>query len=143
MKNFFMLLFLSICFLPFFPTSCFERSAGKISSVSFDNIKNGDVISQTTKVKFSVKGMHVVPAGQKVDDKSSGHHHILIDNTKGHIPLNTAVPADEKNLHYGKGQTEATLTLSPGKHKLSLQFADGAHRSYGPSLATSIHVTVK
>lgn len=33
---------------------------------------------------------------------------------------------NSKRLHYGKGQTEAEVTLPPGEHKITLQFADGA-----------------
>jgi len=31
----------------------------------------------------------------------------------------------------------------PGKHRLTLQFADGLHRSYGSKMATSVNITVK
>jgi hypothetical protein len=30
-------------------------------------------------------------------------------------------------MHYGKAQTEAELTLTPGVHTLCLQAADGSH----------------
>ncbi|MBP6707250.1 MAG: DUF4399 domain-containing protein, partial [Achromobacter sp.] len=40
-------------------------------------------------------------------------------------------------------QTETELKLAPGKHTLTMQFADGAHRSYGPDLSSTISVTVK
>jgi len=53
------------------------------------------------------------------------------------------IPADEHPLHFGKGQTEAMLKLAPGRHKLQLQFADGAHRSYGPAMSKTITYTVK
>jgi hypothetical protein len=55
----------------------------------------------------------------------------------------TVIPVDNTHLHFGKGQTEAVLTLSPGNHLLTLQFADGAHRSYGSPLSRSISVTVE
>jgi hypothetical protein len=54
----------------------------------------------------------------------------------------TAVPADAQHIHYGLGQTEADLRLEPGPHTLRLQFADGAHRSYGSQVHTLIHVNV-
>ena len=38
------------------------------------------------------------------------------------------IPFDETHLHYGKGQTEAAITLTPGKHKLTLQFANALHK---------------
>ena len=125
-------------------TSCIKTKKNSTNTaVVFDNIKDGDTVSSTFDVKFSVKGMKVVPAGQAIDDKKAGHHHILVDHPTGYIPKAEIVPADKKHIHFGKGQTETKLTLSPGKHKLSLQFADGAHRSYGKNLAHSINVTVK
>ena len=41
------------------------------------------------------------------------------------------MPADEKNIYFGKGQTNFEITLEPGEHTLTLQFADGFHQSYG------------
>jgi Domain of unknown function (DUF4399) len=35
------------------------------------------------------------------------------------------------------------VKLTPGKHVLTLQFADGIHRSYGGQMASTINVTVK
>ena len=66
---------------------------------------------------------------------------------KGAKPLKAIITADKpKWLHYGKAQTEATLTekeLSKGKHKLTLQYGDWEHKSYGPTLSHTITVTVK
>lgn len=44
--------------------------------------------------------------------------------------------------HFGKGQTSADIQLSSGTHKLTLQFADAEHRSYGPSYADQVVVEV-
>jgi len=38
------------------------------------------------------------------------------------------VPFDDTHLHFGKGQTEASIVLAPGKHKLTLQFANALHK---------------
>jgi len=46
-------------------------------------------------------------------------------------------------MHFGKGQTETDLTLVPGKYTLTLQFANGAHQSYGEPMSKKIEVTVK
>jgi hypothetical protein len=58
------------------------------------------------------------------------------------MPEGQAIPADDMHLHFGKGQTETEVTLKPGEHKLTLQFADGAHRSYGPKMSKTIKITV-
>lgn len=109
--------------------------------VFFVEPQDGAKVRNPVKVKFGLEGMTVRPAGEDPLDKTSGHHHIVIDGEP--IALGTAVPADERNIHYGLGQTEAELTLPPGKHTLTMQFADGAHLSYGPEMAATITVEVQ
>ena len=48
--------------------------------------------------------------------------------------LSQPLAANEHSLHFGKGQTETSLTLPPGKHTLQLvlgRFAAHAARSGG------------
>ncbi|MET0385793.1 MAG: DUF4399 domain-containing protein, partial [Polyangiales bacterium] len=97
--------------------------------------ENGKV---SVPVKLGAENIAVKPAGQI--EAGSGHHHILVDTTPD--PEGAVVAKDDQHLHYGQGQTEATLTLAPGEHTLQLQFADGIHRSYGPKLAQTIKITV-
>ena len=109
--------------------------------VSFLFPKDGAEVTSPFKVKFAEKGMKITPAGQDVDDKTKGHFHLLLDTsaaTEGEV-----IPADSTHLHYGKGQTEGEITLTPGKHTLTLQFADGLHRGYGADLTKTISVTAK
>lgn len=121
--------------------SAFAWAAAPHGRVFFVNLKNGDTIAQKSTIKFGVEGMSIVPAGQAADDKTKGHHHLLID--QGPIQAGELVGADATHIHFGKGQTETEVTLSPGKHKLTLQFADGAHRSYGEAMSASVQVTVR
>ena len=107
--------------------------------VYFKNINDGDTVSSPLKVEMGVRGMEVEAAG-KVNDKK-GHHHLIID--KGFIASGEVIPADEQHLHYGKGQVEATVELSPGEHTLTLQFANGMHLSYGEKFSKTIKITVK
>jgi hypothetical protein len=107
--------------------------------VYFIEPKDGATVTSPVHVKFGVDGMSVAPAGTMTE--GTGHHHLLIDEKP--IPKGTVVPMDDKNLHYGKGQTEADVKLPPGDHTLTMQFADGAHRSYGPDMSQTIKVHVK
>ncbi len=109
------------------------------AKVSFKNIHENAVLGSETKVEFVVEGMTVQPAGAIT--AGTGHHHLIVDSPA--IPKGQVVPMDEKHLHFGKGQTETVLKLKPGKHTLTLQFADGAHMSYGSELSSTVHVTVK
>jgi hypothetical protein len=117
----------------------FLSACGSSDGVYFANLEDGAEVSTTFKVEMGVKGMEVEPAGEVV--KGKGHHHIVIDGS--FIPAATVVPANETNIHYGKGQTETELTLAPGKHTLTLQFANGLHQSYGEAWSKTITVTVK
>lgn len=109
-------------------------------SVFFRAPMNQAKVFTTFTVGFGVQGMTVTPAGEAVDDKSRGHHHLIINGKP--IPAGQPVPMNETHKHFGKGQTEATVTLPVGQHTLTMQFADGAHISYGESMATSIQVNV-
>lgn len=108
-------------------------------SVSFVEPVDGATLTSPFKVKFEIKGMDVKPAGDMT--AKTGHHHLLIN--MGPMKAGEMIPMDEKHLHFGKGQTETDVTLPPGKYTLTLQFANGAHQSYGPELSKSIKVIVK
>jgi len=93
--------------------------------------KDGAKVKGPVTVVFGLKGMGIAPAGIKFDN--TGHHHLLVD-TDAPTDLSLPLPADEHNLHFGKGQTETTLTLSPGKHTLQLVFADFLHTPHVPAV---------
>ncbi|CAH2893379.1 MULTISPECIES: DUF4399 domain-containing protein [Paraburkholderia] len=113
--------------------------AAQAASVSFVQPTDGASVSNPVHVVFRVEGMKIAPAGTMTD--GTGHHHLLVDGKP--LPKGEVIPANDKSLHFGKGQTETDLTLPPGNHTLTLQFGDGAHRSYGPDLSKTITVHVK
>ncbi|MES2741368.1 MAG: DUF4399 domain-containing protein [Pseudomonadota bacterium] len=108
-------------------------------SVSFVEPADGAVLTSPFKVVFAVSGMEVKPAGEVVE--KSGHHHLLINAEP--VKAGESVPFDATHLHFGKGQTETEVKLAPGQYSLTMQFANGAHQSYGPELSKTIKVTVK
>ncbi len=118
---------------------CGVFSTTPAQSVSLLEPADGAVVSSPFKVRFGIQGMVVAPAGDVV--AGSGHHHLLINQQA--VPLGQTVPVTPQHLHYGKGQTEADITLPPGTYKLTAQFANGAHESYGQPLSQTITVTVK
>ena len=104
--------------------------------------QDGAKVSGPVTVRFGLKGMGIAPAGVKFDN--TGHHHLLVDTDISELKLDAPMPATDKILHFGKGQTETTLTLSPGKHTLELVFADYLHNSFDPPLnSKKITITVK
>lgn len=110
------------------------------AKVVFKNLKEGATISSPFKLEMGTEVMKVDTAGPVV--AGSGHHHLLIDGPDS-IAAGGVIPKDSVHIHFGKGQTEYELKLSPGKHKLTLQMADGLHRSYGGRLAATVSVNVK
>lgn len=110
------------------------------AKVYFKNLKDGETVKSPVKVEMGVEGMTLDTAGAIVP--GTGHHHLLIDAGDS-IPAGTVVPKDSTHLHFGKAQSSAEVKLAPGKHVLTLQFADGIHRSYGGKMAATINVNVK
>lgn len=103
--------------------------------------KDGDTIKGPVTVVFGLKGMGIAPAGIKFEN--TGHHHLIVD---ADLPedLSKPLPADEHNLHFGKGQTETTLTLPPGKHTLQLLLGDSLHTPHKPAVVSKkITITVE
>jgi hypothetical protein len=102
--------------------------------------KNGATVHNPVHVQFGLKGMGIAPAGVKFDN--TGHHHLLID-TDAPSNLAAPLPASDKIVHFGKGQTETTLTLPPGKHTLQLLLGDMNHVPHDPPvISKKITVTV-
>ena len=114
--------------------------ASEGASVAFKTLQDGDLVPPTFAVKFLVSGMGIAPAGSMIDN--TGHHHLLIDATE--MPeMNLPLPATDHIRHFGKGQTEAELTLSEGKHTLQLLFADYMHTPHEPPvMSDKITITV-
>ena len=122
--------------LGFASLALFAHAGG---SVHFIEPVDGATVGASFTVRMGVEGMAVRPAGELID--GTGHHHLIVNGQP--IAAGVAVPADDTHLHFGKGQTETMLTLPPGMHTLTMQFADGLHRSYGPALSRTITITVK
>ena len=110
------------------------------SELYFVSPHDGDVVGATTTVRFGLRGMGVTPTS--ITHANSGHHHLLIDSPVP--PADLPIPADDEHLHFGAGQTETTVTLSPGKHTLQLELADGNHMSFDPPVISKpITITVR
>src|SRR5579859_1376405 len=96
--------------------------------VYFIDLKDGQTVPPKFTVHFGLKGMGVAPAGS--DKENSGHHHLLIDTELP--PMDQPVPNDFNHLHFGAGQTEAEVELTPGSHTLQLLFGDKNHIPHSP-----------
>ena len=120
----------------------------KGAKVYFLTLKVGATVKSPFKVQFGLSGMGVAPAG--VNKAKTGHHHLLIDRPalgkgpNGKEELTANLSADKHHKHFGGGQTETMVTLSPGKHTQQLVLGDMNHIPFNPLVVSQrITVTVK
>jgi len=119
-----------------------ETPAPANAKVYFINLKNGDAVTSPVTVRFGLSGMGIAPAGTQVAD--TGHHHLIIDDKIEGDALNEAIPMDEHHLHFGKGQTEASVNLPKGTHTLQLVLGDWSHVPHKqPVMSERITVNVE
>lgn len=101
---------------------------------------DGATVPKRFEVRFGLRGMGVAPAG--IELEGTGHHHLLID-VDG-IDFTKPLPADERHLHFGRGQTETVVELPPGRHTLQLVLGDHRHVPHDPPVVSRrITVTVE
>ncbi len=111
----------------------------KEQKVFFKWPEDGSTVPSPVYIDMGVEGMLIEPAG--IVKEGYGHHHILINQS--YWPAGEVIPTSDSTLHYGKGQTDASIELEPGKYIISLQFADGVHASFGKKMSSSIEIIVE
>lgn len=117
-----------------------QTAAPDGAKVYFIAPTDGAEVSNPVQVRFGLSGMGVAPAG--VEKAKTGHHHLLIDTKLE--DYSAPVPADDNHKHFGGGQTETTVELSPGQHTLQLILADHNHIPHQPPVESEvITITVK
>lgn len=121
-------------------TAAAQTAAPESARVYFISPHDGQAVSSPVTVRFGLKGMGVAPAG--TDAPATGHHHLLIDTDLP--PLGAPVPKDAQHLHFGGGQTEASIELPPGQHTLQLLLGDQHHIPHSPPVVSErITITVE
>src|ERR1700727_1857556 len=132
---------LGVCLMAAFAGAADRVTAPAGAEGDFITPQDGAKVHSPVTIKFGLKGLGIAPAGIKFDN--TGHHHLLVDTDLSEIKLDAPLPATEKILHFGKGQTETVVTLAPGKHTLELLFADYLHVPFDPPLhSKKITITV-
>ena len=117
-----------------------RSAAPKDAELYFIWPQDGATVKSPVTVRFGLRGMGVAPAGVAMEN--TGHHHLLIDAELP--PQDMPVPADANHVHFGKGQTEAAVTLAPGRHRLQLLLGDHRHIPHDPPVASKpITITVE
>ena len=102
---------------------------------------DGATVTSPVTVVFGARNVGVAPAG--IEAESTGHHHLLVDVPADEIDLDNPLPATERIIHFGGGQTETTLELAPGTHTLRLLMGDHNHIPHDPPLYSApVTITV-
>jgi hypothetical protein len=112
--------------------------------VYFINIEEGQRVSSPVNIKFGLTGMGIAPFGLTgPNTENTGHHHLIIDSPTP--TMGVPIPAEPgKYIHYGRGQTEATVELPPGEHTLQLVLGDALHMPHEPAVMSErITITVE
>ena len=99
--------------------------------------------SKDFKVEFGVKNIVISPAGIEVQKTKkchvSGHHHLIINESYDVISnKDLPIPFERNVLHFGGGQTEATLSLPAGKYTLQLVLGDYEHKPIKPLMSNQL-----
>ncbi|UUV05773.1 DUF4399 domain-containing protein [Ruegeria sp. YS9] len=119
-----------------------ETPSNPDAKVYFVNLSDGDTVQSPVTVVFGLSGMGIAPAG--TEKENTGHHHLLLDRPPlgegedGADELANGLPADEHHMHFGGGQTEVTLDLSPGQHTLQLVLGDAGHVPHSPPIVSEV-----
>jgi hypothetical protein len=113
-----------------------ETPAPADAKVYFINVKDGDTVTSPVIIRFGLSGMGIAPAGTEMEN--TGHHHLIIDEKMEGEAMNEAIPVDEHHMHFGKGQTEAIVTLPKGKHTLQLVLGDWSHVPHKPPVMSDV-----
>ena len=111
------------------------------AQVWFVSPKDQAQVSSPVTIVFGSSNLNIAPAGD--NQPNSGHHHLLVDMEE--LPaLDMPLPATDQVIHFGKGQTEATIALSPGSHSLQLLLGNYAHVPHSrPVMSEKITIVVE
>jgi hypothetical protein len=109
-----------------------RKPAPADARVYFVGLQDGSILPQKATLRFGLVNMGVAPAG--IEKANTGHHHLLVDAKLP--PLDEPVPNDFNHLHFGAGQTEATVNLPLGRHTLQLLLADENHVPHNPPVVS-------
>jgi len=111
------------------------------AAVYFVTPLDGQTVSFPVTVRFGLDGLGVAPAG--MEREGTGHHHLLVD-LDNPPAMDKSIPADDQHIHFGGGQTQASLELAPGEHTLQLLVGDHLHVPHEPPvMSQKITIMVK
>jgi len=130
-------LFCLVALLPALALASLERSPAPADAAAyFITPADGATVAGPLTVRFGLRNMGVAPAGVAMD--KTGHHHLLINTSADDLDMSQPLPVSEQVIHFGMGQTETTIELEPGTHRLQLLLGNHFHVPHDPPVLSDI-----
>lgn len=123
------------------PAAAPPAAAASGPRVFFVEPQDGATVKSTVHLRFGVENfmiMAVPPDPVNAVRQGMGHHHVGVDTDC--LPPGTEIPKANPWVHFGKGDNEIDMQLTPGPHKLTLAIGDDKHTTI-PGLCSTINVT--
>jgi hypothetical protein len=110
--------------------------------VFFIEPADGATVKSPVRLKFGAENIMIMAVPDPVTTvrQGMGHFHVGVDTDC--LPAGTEIVKGTPTwIHFGKGDSEIDMQLTPGPHKLSLQIGDDKHVTL-PGVCKTINVTV-
>jgi hypothetical protein len=118
-------------------------AASSGSRAFFAEPADGATVKSPVHLRFGSENFTIAAAPPEKVEKvreGMGHYHVGID-TPCLPPGTEIVKGTPTWIHFGKGEAEIDMQLSPGKHTLAVQIGDDNHVTL-PGLCSTITVNV-
>jgi hypothetical protein len=126
----------ALALLGFAPAILVAQAKAKIVSPK----QNATVTGSTVQVVLQAEGVQIAPAAEH--KPGTAHYHLFLDTNL--TPADSAIPMGIAGMvHLGKGQSEYTLEVAPGAHRLIVELADPAHVPMKGASTDTVRFTVK
>ena len=103
---------------------------------------DGATLQAPVHLVFGAENFTVEPVGDGAVHAGAGHMHIGVDTEC--LPAGEVIPTASPWVHFGKGQMEFDLDLTPGEHHIVLQVGDGEHRTQpDPGLCSTLTLNIE
>lgn len=116
------------------------QASGSAKARIVSPAKDAVITGSTVQVKLAVEGVEIAPAA---DHKpGTAHYHLFLDTNL--TSPDSAIPAGVPGIvHLGKGQSEYSLEVAPGSHRLIVQLGDPWHVPFKSAATDTVRFTVK
>ena len=120
-----------------------DHTAHAGGKVFFKEPANGAMVKSPVHLVFGSDMFTIapVPEGEVTTVReNTGHYHLGVDTDC--LPAGSVIPKANPWVHFGKGNDNIDMQLTPGPHKLVVQAGDDKHATMA-GLCETINITVE